>query len=127
MNKEQPSRPSTKPPRPIASESGVLTRMVAAGRAPRPSWDEVDEYVREGKHSSLVERYAAADPDFAEVVRWMRNDLEAEEIDVDSTRTPLPTSAPLSLTGARALRISVLPAASLDPDTHPRDKRRNRD
>jgi hypothetical protein len=83
--------------------------MGVLGTTPRPSWDEVDAYVREGKHRSQVERYAAGDPDFAEVLRWMRNDFEAEELDAESTRTPGPISDPTPFPGARALRFSLLP------------------
>ena len=92
-------------PRVSAGGSGVLPRLVAPVHSQRPSWDEVDEYLREGKHRGRVERYAAGDPDFAEVLRWMRNELEAEEPDADSTRTPPPASFP----GAFAQRVLLLP------------------
>jgi hypothetical protein len=96
-------------PRLTACESGVLPRMGVKGHSERPSWDEVDEYLREGKHRSLVERYSASHPDFAEVLRWMRNDHDAEEIDADSTRTPVPTSARSSFASAHRRQSSSLP------------------
>jgi hypothetical protein len=82
---------------------------MVARQPPRPSWDEVDEYLREGKHRGAVERYAAGDPDFEEVLRWMRNEIEAEEPDADSTRTPAPASNGTPFSGALARRLSLLP------------------
>jgi hypothetical protein len=67
------------------TKSGVVPRMMLPER---PSWDEVDEYVREGKHVARVERYAGRHPDFAEVIRWLRNEVEAEERAADSTPHP---------------------------------------
>jgi hypothetical protein len=56
--------------------------------AERPSWDQVEEYLREQKHTALVEKYAREHPDFAEVLRWMRNELEDE----GDRSTPTPAS-----------------------------------
>jgi hypothetical protein len=58
--------------------SGVIPKEVLTTLCPMPSWDEVDEYLREGRHQERVEHYAAEWDDFADVLRAIRNDLEAE-------------------------------------------------
>jgi hypothetical protein len=50
----------------------------------RPSWEEVEEYVREGRHSERVEEYEREDPVFAEILRWMRHEA--------GRTTPVPPS-----------------------------------
>lgn len=63
--------PSSVPP--SVTESGVVCI------AERPSWEIVHEYLRTRRHAARVEAFARRDPAFAEVLRWMANDLEADD------------------------------------------------
>ena len=69
-----PQTPGVNPP-PSVTKSGI----VRVSRGDRPSWERVDAYLREGKHRDQVEAYARRDPAFADVLRWMRNEVEEAE------------------------------------------------
>jgi hypothetical protein len=51
----------------------------------KPSWEEVEEYLRGGKNRDQVETYLREHPEFEEVLRWMRNEVEEEK-----RQTPIP-------------------------------------
>jgi len=70
-------------------QSGVVRRIPLPASPQRPSWDEVDEYLHDGRHRQAVEHHATIDPDFADVLRWMRNDLEADACADDPATPPI--------------------------------------